>query len=82
MTAPPRRIAPNEVYSPDEAAELLGISRSQVSVLISDRVLIETTTPDGRWGLSGYSLRTEQQFRLTAPWWRRVARRVWRDLPI
>lgn len=45
MTPSPLRIQPNEVYSPDEAAELLGIPREKVSVLIRDRVLIETTTP-------------------------------------
>jgi hypothetical protein len=51
----------------DEAAELLGISREKVSVLIRDRVLIEATAPDGRWGLSGYSLLSERDFRATAP---------------
>jgi hypothetical protein len=81
MTPPRPPIQPNEVYSPDEAAELLGIPREKVSVLIRDRVLIETTTPDGRWGLSGYSLLSEREFRAIAPWWRRVARRLWHDLP-
>jgi hypothetical protein len=81
VTPPPPPIQPNEVYSPDETAELLGIPREKVSVLIRDRALIETTTPDGRWGLSGYSLLSEQEFRATAPRWRRVARRLWHDLP-
>lgn len=81
MTPPRPPIQPNAVYSPDEAAELLGIPREKVSVLIRDRVLIETTTPDGRWGLSGYSLLSERDFRATAPRWRRVARRLWHDLP-
>lgn len=74
-------IDPNRVYSPDEAASILGVSRGQVSVLIRDQVLLETTSKDGTWGLSGYSLLTEQRFRQTAPRWRRIARRLRYDLP-
>jgi hypothetical protein len=81
VSPPPHPIGPDEVYSPDEAAAWLGISRERVSVLIRDRVLIETTTPDGRWGLSGYSLLSERDGRATAPWWHRAARRLWHDLP-
>jgi hypothetical protein len=74
-------IDPNRVYSPDEAPSILGVSRGQVSVLIRDKVLLETTSRDGTWGLSGYSLLAEHRFRQTAPRWRKIVRRLWHDLP-
>jgi hypothetical protein len=74
-------IDPNSVYSPDEAAEILGVSRGDVSVLIRDRILIESGDREGRRGISGHSLLSELQFRENAPWWRRAARTLRHSLP-
>lgn len=72
-------IDPQRIYAPEEAAEILGVSRSTVSVLLRDQILRETESR-GQWGITGGSLLREHRYRSTTPGWRRALRVLRRNL--